>query len=109
MNVRVLHLCPVGTVPEVRAQVGSTTTIVPLIAGTLHHWSDSTTVPGAPAVGSLTTSDASESAATAVAVDVVLAVVDGLVAAAIVAAMVWVARFAAWLVAATPSCHICIG
>ena len=42
---------------------------------------------------SLTTSDVPENVVTAVAVDVVLAVVEGLVAAAIAAPMVWAARF----------------
>jgi len=44
---------------------------------------------------SLTTSDATESAATVVAVDVMLAVSEGMVVAAIVAPMVQMARFAA--------------
>ena len=109
VSVRVPHLCFVGAVREARVHVGSATTIVPLVTGTPVHWNVSTTVPRVPAMGLLTITDATKDATTAVSMDVVLVVAEGLVAAPIVAAIVWVARFAAWLVAATPSCHICIG
>ena len=95
MNVRVLQPCFVEAVPEARVHVGSAKSIMLLVAGTLEHRNVSTKVPEAPAMGLLTTSDVLENAATAVAVDVMLAVAEGLVAATIVAAMVWVARFAA--------------
>ena len=93
MNVHVPHPCFVEAVAEARIHVDSATTIVPLVAGTLEHRIVSTAVLEAPAMGSLTTSDVPENVVTAVAVDVVLAVVEGLVAAAIAAPMVWAARF----------------
>jgi len=71
-------------VAEARVHVGSTTTIEMLVTSTLEHWSVSTTVPGAPAMRLLTTSDVQENAAP-----------EGLLAAAIVEPIVWVARFAA--------------
>ena len=95
VNVPVPHPCLVGAVPEASVHVGSTTTIVSLVASTLEHWNVNTTALAAPAMGLLTTSDVPENAATAVAVDVVIAAAEGLVAAAIVAPMVRVARFAA--------------
>ena len=57
VNVRVPHPCFVGAVREARVHVGSATTIVLLVAGTLEHRNVSTKVPEAPAVGLLTTSD----------------------------------------------------
>jgi len=85
--------CLAEAVAEARVHVGSTTTIVPLLVGTLEHRNVSTKVLGAPAVGLLTISNVFKNAATVAAVNVVLAVAEGLVAAAIVAPMVRVARF----------------
>ena len=88
MNVLVLHSCFVEAVPETRVHVGSTTTIVWLVAGTLQPQKVSTAVLGVPAMGLLTTSDVLKNAATAVSMDVILAIADGVVAAAIVSPMV---------------------
>ena len=109
VNVTLASLCPVfpiaavymcvpqpclaEAVAEARVHVGSTTTIVPLLVGTLEHRNVSTKVLGAPAVGLLTISNVFKNAATVAAVNVVLAVAEGVVAAAIVAPMVRVARF----------------
>jgi len=95
VNVLVPHPCLVGAVPEASTHVGNTTTIVSPCASALEHWNVSTTALAAPAMGLLTTKDVPENAATAVAVDVVIATAEGLVAAAIVAPMVRVARFTA--------------
>ena len=95
MNVLVLHSCFVEAVPETRVHVGSTTTIVWLVAGTIQPQKVSTAVLGVPAMGLLTTSDVLKNAVTAVEVDVALAVAEGLVAVPIVALMVRVARFIA--------------
>ena len=92
VNVRVPHPCLVEAVAEARVHVDSATTIVLLVACTLEHQNVSTKVPEAPAVGLLTTSDVLDNAVTAAAVDVVLAVAEGLSATAIVAAMVQVVK-----------------
>ena len=88
VNVLALQPCFVGAVPEARVHVGSTTTIVPLVAGTPVHLNISMAVLGVPAMGLLTTSDVLKNAATAVSMDVILAIADGVVAAAIVSPMV---------------------
>jgi hypothetical protein len=84
----------VGAVVPVSVHMGSTTVIVSSWARALEHRNVKVTVLGAPAMGLLTTSDVPEKAATVVAVEVVIPMAEGLVAAAIVAAMVRVARFA---------------
>jgi hypothetical protein len=55
---------------------------------TLEHWNAKMTALAAPAMGLPTINDVLEKAATAVAVEVVIAVAGGSMAAAIVAAMV---------------------
>ena len=50
-----------------------------------------------------------ENAATAATVGVVLAVAEGLVATATVAAVVQVVKVTVRAAAATPCCHVCIG
>jgi len=74
VNVLVLHPCFVGAVPEARVHVGSAKSIVLLVSGKLEHWNVSTKVPEAPAMGLKTTNNVQENAATAVTVDVMLAV-----------------------------------
>ena len=95
MNVRVPHPCFVEAVAEARVHVSSAKSIVLLVSGKLGHWNVRTAVLEAPAMCLLTTIDVLKNAATAAVADVMLAVAEGLVAATIVAAMVWVARFAA--------------
>ena len=92
VNVRVPHPCLVEAVRETRVHVDSATATVLLVTGTLEHRNVSTKVLGAPAVGSLTISNVFKNAAPVAAVNVVLAVAEGLAAAAIVAAMVQVVR-----------------
>jgi hypothetical protein len=91
-----------GSLPAVSVHVGSVKTIVSPCASVLEHWNVSTTALAAPAMGLWTTKDVPEKVAAAVAVDAVIAVVTGLMAAAIVAPIVRVARFAACAAGATP-------
>jgi hypothetical protein len=101
-NVLLPHPCLVGAVPAASLHSGSTTTIVSPCARGAEHWNVTTTALAAPAMGLLTTSDVPENAATAVAVDVVIGTGNGLMAAAIVAPMVRVFKFADCAAEATP-------
>lgn len=92
----------VGAVPEASVQVGSLTMIVSPCARGAEHWNVSTAARAAATTGVLTANDVPEKEATTVAVDVVIAVAGAFVAAAMVAAMVRVAWFAACAAAATP-------
>ena len=97
MNVRVPHPCFVEAVREARVHVGSAKSIVLLVSGKLEHWNVSTKVPEAPAMGLKTTNNVQENAATAVTVDVMLAVHSRRAgsSACWCSQQSWVARFAA--------------